>query len=672
MFVKVSLCNNAGTILPLEIKILKKYAIGLYTHLLPFKFCMFLQKITLTYHLIKRMRALALLVCLGATSVASAQSLPAVSAMTDLPLNDMTVFRPVADNWSIAGEVTADRNQKEAMKAGAGKGMVVNIPTEKKRDNLVTVMEHGDLELELDFMMAKGSNSGIYLQGRYEIQLYDSWGVKSPTTYDCGAIYERWDDSKPEGQKGYQGSAPRVNVSRAPGLWQHYYISFQAPRFNAQGQKIQNARILEVVHNGVVIHENVELTGPTRSSMSSQEVAIGPLLLQGDHGPVAFRNIRYKSYDKAPLSLSNLKYSYYGKFDKAPDFTKLKAEVEGSTPDLTREVIKAPNDFVVRYAGTLPVKEAGAYTFTLVTGGSGSLKVNNYVVIPMGGGTREGKVSLQPGNHPVEIVYAKFESWISPSLGLFAEGPGIRRQALHAMNSVPMRRPADPIMLEANGNHPRLLRSFVDFQRKSDARAKRITHAINVGSSLGAHYTMDLNNGALVQVWKGDFLNTAPMWHDRGDGSSRPLGSPVLLNDAPLLQVLSNINSPWIDTLSNESAYRFKGYDIDESGRPLFRYSIYGVEVEDLITPEEGGKIITRSLKVNGPNAANLYLRLAEGSDIVKLGDGFYAVNGNEYYVKVEAGGGKPLVRTVNKRQELLVPVTGIDKGANLRYALIW
>jgi hypothetical protein len=103
---------------------------------------------------------------------------------------------------------------------------------------LFTKTVYGDADLELDYMMAKGSNSGIYLQGRYEIQLLDSWGTVNPKSGDNGGIYERWDDSKPEGQQGYDGHAPRQNASRAPGLWQHIKISFQAPRFDGKGQKI--------------------------------------------------------------------------------------------------------------------------------------------------------------------------------------------------------------------------------------------------------------------------------------------------------------------------------------------------------------------------------------------------------------------------------------------------
>src|SRR5690606_35316420 len=181
-----------------------------------------------------------------------------------------------------------------------------------------------------------GSNSGIYLQGRYEIQLLDSWGVVNPTAGDNGGIYERWDDSKPEGQKGFQGYAPRQNVSRAPGLWQKLNISFQAPKFDENGNKTENARILRIELNGVVIHENVELFGPTRGGMENNEKAKGPLRIQGDHGAVAFKNIQITSYDKLRPDLSNLDFLIYGgRFEEEPDLSTLSPEVKGSSDVLT-------------------------------------------------------------------------------------------------------------------------------------------------------------------------------------------------------------------------------------------------------------------------------------------------------------------------------------------------
>ncbi|MGE0103850.1 MAG: DUF1080 domain-containing protein [Blastocatellales bacterium] len=153
--------------------------------------------------------------------------------------------------------------------------------------NLVTDRRFGDVELYLEFMLAKGSNSGVYLQGLYEVQIFDSWGsTEEMTTSDCGAIYHRWIDNQ-----GVGGSAPARNASRRPGEWQSYHIWFRAPRFDSAGKKVENARFLRVVHNGLSVQKDVEVDGPTRAAMNLPEAATNPIMLQGDHGPVAFRNI---------------------------------------------------------------------------------------------------------------------------------------------------------------------------------------------------------------------------------------------------------------------------------------------------------------------------------------------------------------------------------------------
>jgi len=163
---------------------------------------------------------------------------------------------------------------------------IVNGPTGRTA-NLVTDEKFGDIELYLEFMLAKGSNSGVYLHGLYEVQIFDSWGsLEPPTTSDCGAIYHRWINNQ-----GVGGSPPRVNASRPPGQWQSYHIWFRAPRFDASGRKVENARFIRVLHNGVCVQDNVEVDGPTRAHMNIPEAPENPIMLQGDHGPVAFRNI---------------------------------------------------------------------------------------------------------------------------------------------------------------------------------------------------------------------------------------------------------------------------------------------------------------------------------------------------------------------------------------------
>lgn len=104
---------------------------------------------------------------------------------------------------------------------------------------------------------------------------------------DCGGIYERWANDR-----GYDGVAPRVNACKPAGEWQTVEAVFRAPRFDAAGRKTENARFKRVELNHVLIHEDVEVTGPTRGSHYEDEQPYGPLIAQGDHGPVAFRNVR--------------------------------------------------------------------------------------------------------------------------------------------------------------------------------------------------------------------------------------------------------------------------------------------------------------------------------------------------------------------------------------------
>jgi hypothetical protein len=163
---------------------------------------------------------------------------------------------------------------------------ILNGPT-GSTVNLMTEETFGDIELYLEFMVAKGSNSGVYLHGLYEVQVFDSWNSDEPlTSSDCGGIYHRWID-----EHGVGGSAPSRNASRRPGEWQSFQIWFRGPRFDANGKKTENARFLRVLHNGISVQGAVEVDGPTRAAMNIKEAARNPIMLQGDHGPVAYRNI---------------------------------------------------------------------------------------------------------------------------------------------------------------------------------------------------------------------------------------------------------------------------------------------------------------------------------------------------------------------------------------------
>lgn len=198
---------------------------------------------------------------------------------------DLDAWREPTGSWMTAAEVKPSPDDPAKFAITPGQGILVN-GKEGNTVNLLSKYEHGDVRAHIEFMVPKGSNSGIYFQGRYEIQVFDSWGVADPSYSDAGGIYQRWEDGQ-----GFDGHAPRINASLRPGEWQTFDVLFRAPKFDENGTKTQDARFEKVVHNGVTIHEEDSLSGPTRAAAYQDEAPQGPLMLQGDHGPVAYRNL---------------------------------------------------------------------------------------------------------------------------------------------------------------------------------------------------------------------------------------------------------------------------------------------------------------------------------------------------------------------------------------------
>lgn len=195
--------------------------------------------------------------------------------------------------WLVAGGVRSDAEDETLFAIQPGTGIMVNGARGRTRD-IHTLAEHGSCELHVEFCVAKSSNSGVYVMGQYEIQILDSWG-KPPDELKFstnGGIYARWIE---ETKTAYDGAAPLANASRPPGEWQSFDILFHAPEFDAARKKVRNARFERVILNGTVIHQEFECSGPTRGAWNAEDIPRGPLRLQGDHGPVAYRNIRIRA-----------------------------------------------------------------------------------------------------------------------------------------------------------------------------------------------------------------------------------------------------------------------------------------------------------------------------------------------------------------------------------------
>lgn len=178
-----------------------------------------------------------------------------------------------------------DLSKWQTMKGGEAKWTVADgAMTVNRTGSIRTKDEFGDVQLHVEWAApseVKGEgqgrgNSGIYLQGRYEIQVLDSYNNKTYFDGQAGAFYGH--------------NAPLVNASRKPGEWQAYDIIFHAPKPGAEGKMEPGS--FTVLHNGVLVQDHIPVKGvATTAAEFKGKGAKGPLILQ-DHGnPVRFRNI---------------------------------------------------------------------------------------------------------------------------------------------------------------------------------------------------------------------------------------------------------------------------------------------------------------------------------------------------------------------------------------------
>jgi hypothetical protein len=178
----------------------------------------------------------------------------------------------VTNNWT-----TRNPNQPAPWKVQDG-AMVTS------GTDICSKQKFTDFELHVEFKEPylpdkhgqERGNSGVFLQGRYEIQVLDSYGVSDPGKGDCGAVYNQ--------------AAPLVKAYKPPLQWQTYDIVFRAPRFDSNGNKTENARVT-VLLNGIAVQNNTEITGATGGEMNRDYNQPGPIMLQYHNNTVEFRNV---------------------------------------------------------------------------------------------------------------------------------------------------------------------------------------------------------------------------------------------------------------------------------------------------------------------------------------------------------------------------------------------
>ena len=372
-------------------------------------------------------------------------------------------------------------------------------------------------------------------------------------------------------------------------------------------------------------------------------------------------------------ALKKFRYRVYeGSWNKLPDFEKLKPVKTGEAKSGIADTnfSKKRDNFGIVIEGELEIKKKGKYTFNLGSDDGSRLLVNGVPVVLNDGVhgivNKSGSANLDEGVALVRIEF--FEKGGGEHLSLDMSGPGIKKLQL-ARNTAPQGG-KKPAIATGNPIHPEnneavMYRNFI--QGASP-------RGIGVGYPEKMNICFDANALNIVMIWHGAFMDGAKHWNGRGQGFQPPLGHYLVsLKRAQAIAQLPDAKAPWpeLKTGNNDDdrakGLRFRGYQLVEGRRPVFKYTAGDTVIEDYVIPESGAlPSFTRQLTLTG-NGKYYYLAAADGS-IEKQGNSWKVGSGLKLTIDSLD---KPILRDGANGKELLVPIE-INGKAILRTKYEW
>jgi len=231
------------------------------------------------------------LVVLGGTDCTGAELMGMVS--TERPDGAVVLYDGSRTNLFLSMTGSSEINWPEVDGTLVSTRDSAALPSAKRANHLVSKLHFRDAQIHVEFMLPEEGrgNSGVYIHGNYELQIYNSFGVESVSQNDMGAIY------------GF--SEPMANQCRRPGVWQAYDVTYRAPRRDATGTIVENGSITAWL-NGVKVQDGTRVGEPRskyhpyrhgvtpylkRIWERQQETCTGPVFLQDHDAPVRFRNV---------------------------------------------------------------------------------------------------------------------------------------------------------------------------------------------------------------------------------------------------------------------------------------------------------------------------------------------------------------------------------------------
>ena len=362
--------------------------------------------------------------------------------------------------------------------------------------------------------------------------------------------------------------------------------------------------------------------------------------------------------------ITNLTYEiYHGEWSKLPEFSDLEPKKTGVLANglFDISIAEVKDKFAFVFKGAIECPKDGNYSFLLSSDDGSKLLLNDKVLIDNdgvhGSKTMSGTTKLKKGKHKIEVRY--FERGGGEELAIAWSGPGFKKQAL-SKKMPKVDQIFEGMLIEPPPGEAIIYRNFIEGAGP---------RAIGVGYQEGVNLAFDANNMRLAMIWHGNFMDGARHWIGRGQGNQPPAGSDVIrFPDGACFATLNDRESPWPEAQYRTKILNFKGYELDGSQKPTFKYKMSGISITDNLIP-------IPSSGDGRPGKIKRILKF-ESDDIIKgchmlLGKGNFEKHGDFYQneeLSVRILGEIPFIW----KNELRLPISLEKKRSKVEITYSW
>ncbi|MEM6770459.1 MAG: hypothetical protein AAF597_07760, partial [Bacteroidota bacterium] len=333
-------------------------------------------------------------------------------------------------------------------------------------------------------------------------------------------------------------------------------------------------------------------------------------------------------------------------------------------------------NYALRFTGVLNVPEAETFHFTTWATGQTKLRIDGEIVNQQEGApsnrTNAGNVTLSKGDHDFDLRIVQHVSWNAYNLSYRKTKSNEPARSLNTMEqkkAIATPRAQNPRELKTDDD-PFLLRSFLYFPApKLYEEATKRTHVISVGEGEGPHYSVDLQTGALLQAWRGEFADVHDMWNGRGEPQvMRPLGAAIQFSGDML--TADSATDPWPGPPEDpdEDDFAHLVHALDEAGRPVFEYDAGAGLITDHIVPNEGG--LLREINHSAGGNSSQYVQLVAARTIEEVAPGEFALRSPGLKIRIESYDGSGL--TLQRDGDLQRLIAELPAKGHVRYQIDW